>query len=498
MGTYDAMWRELFAIEGQSQISLQAQLRSVVVRGVLERRLAPGASLPSSRRLSGILGISRNTVTLAYQALAEEGFLVASPRVGYAIHANALKNCAEAAGIAGTQAGSRPNWERRICRSWSSARHVAKPSDWFSYRYPFVYGQFDATLFPNTQWREVSQLAFRPAAVRHWAGDHAENDDPILVAQIQQQLLPRRGIWVSPDQIMVTLGAQQALYLIAAVLMQRGVTVGVEEPCYPDARNIFSAFKSRLVHLPLDEFGLRPSAAMRKCDYVLVTPSHQNPTTISMPIGRRSELLAAATKYDFVLLEDDYDGELMFSGNANPAIKSLDPNGRVIYIGSLSKTVAPGFRVGYVVAEPELINELRAIRRLSIRHPAANNQRAIGLFMALGYHHGLLKKLIKVYGERAEILSASLREFLPSVSFREPSGGSSLWAAAPRGIRMDEVARKAAERSLLFDAGDIFFAASGSPENFFRLGFSSIPTSDIRAGVAMLAEVLKESSGGRA
>jgi GntR family transcriptional regulator/MocR family aminotransferase len=325
----------------------------------------------------------------------------------------------------------------------------------------------------------VSQLAFRPAAVRHWAGDHAEADDPILIAQIQQQLLPRRGIWVAPNQIMVTLGAQQALYLIAAVLMQRGVTVGVEEPCYPDARSIFTAFKSRLVHLPLDEFGLRPSAAMRKCDYVFVTPSHQNPTTISMPIGRRAELLAAAAKHDFVLLEDDYDGELMFSGNANPAIRSLDPNGRVIYIGSLSKTFAPGFRVGYVVAEPRLIHEMRAMRRLSIRHPAANNQRAIGLFLALGYHHGLLKKLIKVYGERAEILSASLRQYLPSVAFREPYGGSALWAAAPRGTRMDEVARKAASHGVLFDPGEVFFAATASADNYFRLGFSSISTGDI-------------------
>ena len=491
MSLYEAMWRELFSVEARSQISLQAQLRSVIVRSVLERRLAPGASLPSSRKLAEILGISRNTVTLAYQNLTEEGFLQSIPRVGFVIHANALRNCAEAVKIADPQPGSGPDWNRRIKKRWSLARHVGKPADWHSYRYPFVYGQFDANVFPSAQWREVNQLAFRPAALRHWAGDHAETDDPILIAQIQQQLLPRRGIWVSPDQIMVTLGAQQALYLIAAILVQRGVTVGVEEPCYPDARNIFAGFGARLIHLPLDEFGLRPSAAMRKCDYVLVAPSHQNPTTISMPPGRRAELLDAATKHNFVLLEDDYDGELMFTGSANPAIKSLDPKGRVIYIGSLSKTVAPGFRVGYVVAEPELIKELRAIRRYSIRHPAGNNQRSIGLFLALGYHHGLLKKLIKLYGERAEVLSKSLRELMPEVTFREPHGGSSLWASAPPDISMDELGKIAAEHSLLLDPGSVFFAKGGN-ENSFRLGFSSIPTRDIRDGIALLARLLRD------
>jgi GntR family transcriptional regulator/MocR family aminotransferase len=496
MSLYEAMWKELFSIEARSQISLQAQLRSVVVRSVLERRLAPGASLPSSRKLAEILGISRNTVTLAYQNLSEEGFLHSMPRVGFVIHANALRNCAEAVKLTDPQPGSGPDWDRRIKKRWSLAPHVAKPSDWRSYRYPFIYGQFDANLFPSAQWREVNQLAFRPAALWHWAGDHAETDDPILIAQIQQQLLPRRGIWVAPDQIMVTLGAQQALYLIAAVLVQQGVTVGVEEPCYPDARNIFAGFGARLVHLPPDEFGLRPSAAMRKCDYVLVAPSHQNPTTISMPPGRRAELLDAATTYNFVLFEDDYDGELMFTGNANPAIKSLDPNGRVIYIGSLSKTVAPGFRVGYVVAEPALIKELRAIRRHSIRHPAANNQRSIGLFLALGYHHGLLKKLIKLYGERAEILSYSLREFLPEVTFRVPQGGYSLWATAPSGVSMDEVAKAAAENSLLLDPGGVFFAKGGH-ENSFRLGFSSIPTQDIRDGIALLARLLNDRKPAR-
>lgn len=178
--------------------------------------------------------------------------------------------------------------------------------------------------------------------ISEWAQDMILRDDDSLVQQIRTRVLPRRGVWANDDEIVITVGTQQALYLLADLLVSADTPVGMENPGYPDARNIFSSRSGRIVDLKVDEGGLVVDAALGACDYVYVTPSHQCPTTVTMPLERREALLRMADEADFILIEDDYESENRAEGEAIPALKSLDRSGRVIYIGSLSKTLAPG------------------------------------------------------------------------------------------------------------------------------------------------------------
>jgi GntR family transcriptional regulator/MocR family aminotransferase len=194
------------------------------------------------------------------------------------------------------------------------------------------------------------------------------------------------------------------------------------------------------------------------------------------------------------LIEDDYEIELGFDGRVQPALKSLDRSGRVIYVSSLSKTLVPGIRLGYIVASRELIRELRALRRLMLRHPAANNERSVGLFLAMGYHDALLRRLKQTYAERAPAVAAALATHLPDVEFRTVAGASSFWLRFPDGVDTRAVVVAAERRGVLIERGDVFFAASNPPRNYARLGFASIATERIEAGLATLAAAYADAS----
>jgi GntR family transcriptional regulator/MocR family aminotransferase len=330
------------------------------------------------------------------------------------------------------------------------------------------------------------------AEIRGWAGDRIDGDDPLLIEQIQTRLTARRGVFATPDEILVTVGAQHALFVLATLLVGPATRVGVEDPGYPDARNIFAARTAHVMPLPVDSQGLAVSGALHECDYVFVTPSHQCPTNVTMPLARREALLAFAEARDRVLIEDDYEAEIGLEGRAQPALKSLDRAGRVVYVGSLSKTLAPGIRIGFIVASPALIREARALRRLMLRHPAANNDRSAALFLAMGYHDSLLRRMRQSHAERFGVMTAALRRHLPEARFAAVAGASSFWLEFPGGIDTRRLAAVAARRGVLIEPGDVFFAATPAPHHFARLGFASIATERIEPGLAELAAACRE------
>ncbi|VVE65423.1 2-aminoadipate aminotransferase [Pandoraea captiosa] len=502
-----AMWNQLFSVSARAGMSLQSQIRQMLVSAILDERLMRGAAVPSSRELAEGLGVARNTVVLAYQQLVDEGYLIARERRGYFVNGDILAPRVGTQGAPKTAVGaepeatgtiapldpSTPDWEGRYVVRPSAQRNIVKPIDWQQYQYPFIYGQFDPTMFPTADWRECCQKALTVMEIRDWAPDMIARDDETLIQQIRTRVLPRRGVWADADEIVLTNGAQQALYLLADLLVGARTTVGVEDPGYPDARNIFAIRTPKLIGLPVDEYGLPVDDRLSQCDYVYVTPSHQCPTTTTMPLAHREALLRRAETDDFVLIEDDYESENSYSDIPIPALKSLDRSDRVIYIGSLSKSFAPGLRLGYIVAPAALVNELRALRRLMIRHPSAFIQRSFSMFLALGHHDALLRRLADTYAKRAEILSEALRTHLPEVSFVRVKGGASCWVQGPPQLNANVLAARAKSRGILIEPGDVFFMGDAPPRNMFRLGFSSIRLEHIEAGVMALAEVMRET-----
>jgi GntR family transcriptional regulator / MocR family aminotransferase len=369
-------------------------------------------------------------------------------------------------------------------------RNIRKPDDWQQQPYPFIYGQFDATLFPYRDWRRCVLESLEARAVRRWAPDRIDRDEEALVEQVHQRLLPARGIWVERDEILITSGAQQATFLLSELLIGASTRVGIETPGYPDARNGF-ALRTRHLHaLRVDADGLVPSPALARCDYVYVTPSHQCPTTVTMSLERRNALLARAERDDFIVIEDDHESELNFSGNPTPALKSLDTAQRVLYLGSLSKTLAHGLRLGFVVAPVELIRELRALRRLMMRHVCTNNQQAAASFIAHGFQEAYVRRLNIVYRERASALREALARHAPQLDPMPARGGSALWVTGPAGLDTGTLAERLYPQGVIVEPGAVFYPAAKAPLNRMRIGYSSIAADRIDAGVRLIAREL--------
>ena len=482
------IWAKLFPQFSSSSATLQGRVKEMMVHSILMGLVPAGAKVPPSRALATALGLSRNTVSLALQMLVDKGFLIALSRSGLVVNGDILLGQAvQSSPQAATQTGMQ--WDKRFVSHLEGQRNIIKPANWQDYPYPFIYGQFDASLVPLKEWRACAHQALFVPAVKKWAQDHINRDSEALLDQIQHRLLPARGIMARRDEILVTAGAQMACYLLANVLLDRKTVVGIEDPGYPDARNNFLLRSDHVKALPIDPDGLMPSRAMGQCAYVYVTPSHQCPTTVTMPLARRQEILALAKKRDVVLFEDDHESELNFSGRPLPALKSLDTDGRVIYLGSLSKTLAHGLRIGYIVAPAELIRELRALRRLIIRHTPANNAHTASLFIAQGHHDAFIRKLNVTYRERRALLTSAFSKYLPQFQVMPSQGGSGAWIKGPDGLNTQTLAENCAARGVLIEPGDIFFKRSSAvSQSHLRLGYAAIPGSLIDAGVQELAK----------
>ena len=484
----------IFHIKRSEFSTLQGQIREFLVSAILEGRLDAREPLPSTRKMARTLQVSRNTVVLAYQALVDDGYLVPRSRSGFYVSDKIMAGASAAAPANTTAGGDRIAWAHRFRVRPSAQENISKPLDWQAYDYPFIYGQVDHELFPIAEWRECSRQALGKRWFGSWTNDTWEHDDPLLIEQIRRRLLPRRGIHVADDQILVTLGAQNALYITTSLLVSERTTVAIEEPGFPDVRNNCRLRTDRIVPVEVDGCGLPVTERLDGADVVFLTPSHQFPTTVTMPMERRTQILEKASKKDFVIVEDDYEFETNYVGEPAPALKSMDAEDRVIYIGSLSKSLFPGLRLGFVVGPPEFIAEARALRRLMVRHAPNNNQRTAALFLKLGHHDALINRLHRIYRERWQTMGRALEAHMPGASRMPSFGGTAYWVAGPAGLDCEALAQAAARRGVLIEPGRIHFGAGDAPRNHFRLGFSSIPEERIEPGIAILSDVVRAQS----
>lgn len=480
---------QLFHLSPTSNATLQTQVREMLVAAILDGHIPGGNLVPSPRKLAQQLGVARATVIYAYEQLTDEGYLVARERSGYYV-SDDITECKQRPE---PQPDDRSNesidWASRLKFRPSAQRNIVKPDNWHKYSYPFIYGQPEARLFPTADWRECCRQALGVSEIREWTRDHVDIDDSTLIEQIRVRVLPRRGVWAEPEQILITVGAQHALYLLASLLLS-GKTVGVENPGYPDARNIFAWQSAEVVGLPVDEQGLVLNDQLAGCDYLYVTPESQSPTTVTLSLQRRLELLQRAAETDMVIIEDDYESGMYYEGESVPALKSYDSAGRVLYVGSLSKTLAPGMRLGYLVGPEELIYEARTLRRLMMRHAPTNNEHAMALFLARGHYDSLVRRLHRTYKERWQALEDALSRHLPDTHRIHNCNGTAFWIQGKTSLDCRQLQRLAAQHEILIEPGDVYFMQQPPPLNYFRLGFSAIPTDSIEPGIRKLAELV--------
>jgi len=475
---------ETFFLDPDAAGTLQARIQAMVAQGILSGRFRPGERMPSSRALARHLGVSRMTVTLAYTDLVADDYLIARGRSGYFVSDTAP----QPSGHVPAPREDRVDWQHALQPIPVPAPRVERPADWRRYRFPFIYGQTDPTLFDHANWRLCALRALGQRDFDAMTADHYERDDPRLVDFIARHSLPRRGILAGPDEILVTMGAQNALWLTAQVLLGPDRRALIEDPAYPPLREILHQSGARVRPVPVDAQGL-PVEELPLADVAFVTPSHHCPTSATLPLARRRALLDHAARHDMLVVEDDYEFEMSFLGPPAPALKSLDRDGRVIHVGSFSKSLFPGLRLGYLVGSKPFIDAARALRSTTLRHPPGQIQRTAAYFLELGHYDALIKRMGRAYRRRREVMDAAVAHRGLDVAGRGSFGGSSLWMRAP-GLDAAALAADLRDRSVLIEPGAPFFAEPAQGRETYRLAYSSIPEDRIAEGVARIAAAI--------
>ena len=475
---------EAFLREPGASGTLQQQIREQVAAGVLSGRFRPGDRMPSCRALARHLGVARITVTLAYAELVAGDYLAARDRSGYFVSESAP------APLGRTEAAQADpvDWDRAIVPLDVARTGPIRPTDWRRYRYPFIYGQADAELFDYQNWRLCALRALGLRDFEALTADRYESDDPMLVDFVVRHILPRRGIAARPEEVLLTLGAQNALWITVELLLTPERTAAMEEPGYPGLRAILAAGGCRRTGIPIDADGLIVEDVPADVDVVYCTPGRHCPTNAPMSERRRGLLLERAATEGFVIVEDDYEIALPGDGTS-PALKAMGGAGGVVHVGSFSKALFPGLRLGYLVAPEPFIRKARALRGLALRHPPGHIQRTVAYFLSLGHYDAQLARIGRAYRSRRAAMSEAI-EANGLARASDADGGSSFWMRAPEGVDADSLAEELRARDVLIEPGGVFFDPEMPDRRHYRLAYSSIPVERIGEGIARLASVI--------
>ncbi|HEY2242323.1 MAG TPA: PLP-dependent aminotransferase family protein [Streptosporangiaceae bacterium] len=468
-----------FFLDPESGKPLTGQLYEQLRLAITKGRLLPGDQLVPSRQLADELGVSRHTVTTAYGRLVAEGYAEGRAGGGSMV-ATAWPAPAPAADVADALRPS-PRFA-----GWSP--YFRRPS--YGFRVDLRPGLSDPALFPAAMWRR------RVAAAVD--AEHREYGDPAgrirLRRAIAGWVARSRSVAAGEDSVVITSGTQHAIDLVARVLLEPGDVVAVEDPGYVPARRLFSAIGAQVAGVPVDDQGLIVELLPDSARIVYVTPSHQFPlgTTMSMP--RRRALLRWAQQHDAAVIEDDYDTEFRYVDRPLEPLQALDTNGRVVYVGSFSKTFSPAVRLGFAVVPRPLVEPIIALRQLIDWHPPIAMQTALAGFIEDGLLDKHIRRSRRVYAERHRILTAALAGPLAGqLTARTSNAGLHVAALLREGLGEKEVLRAAARHGIA-TAGlhDCYHALPARPG--LLIGFGAVSTAELPAALRMLDRALASQS----
>lgn len=470
-------------------MGLRDQLVSEISRLLFEGLITGGTKLPSCRGLARDLGVSINTVVAAYQVLEEQRLIKSRARSGFYACENTgklsrLEGDVDPGGARSAQVSTRLNHLRRT----DGLRTISRPHNWYDYKFPFVCNQVGEAQFPVVQWRECTRRALNRRDLRIWSSDHSYEDSPDLVRQVNQRILPRRGIAARKGDTLITLGSQNGLYITSQLFGGHNRVAVMEDPGYPDARKILQTSFGSVKFQPIDKEGMIVDERLKGVDLVVTTPNRQLPTTVTMSENRRRELLTAAEEYDFFIIEDDYECDVDYRRHTPLPLRARDETGRVVYLGSLSKGLSPGLRLGYMVGPTEFIRAARDYRGIVLRHPPMILQHTTAEFISLGYYDGLLQRLHKEHEAAWEQADAAIHQHLPDFRRFGDYGGTVFVLGDPQSkLCAQEIARKSLEYGVIVEPIWPCFHNRDAGKCLFRLGVSSIKRSHIDEGIQALA-----------
>ena len=504
-------------LDPEAPTPMYRQVYEGLREAILSGRLARGARLPSSRALAADLGVARNTVLAAFDQLRSEGYL--QGRRGGGTRAREVipdalvtvrdaprrdRSPATSRGSRSVQSASRatasPSPERprlsergrTLVTSGATLIRAAGP------HVPFELGVPAHDAFPRRLWGQLTGRRWRRGDVD--LGELEPAGEASLRAAIAEYLATARGVRCTADQVFVLNGAQQALHLVAQLLLDPGDRVWIEEPGYVGARVAFESAGARLVPVPVDDDGLDVAGGVRlsrDARLAYVTPSHQFPLGVVMSASRRLQLLGWARENGAWIIEDDYDSEFRYTGRPLPCMQGLEADrsdgspSRVLYVGTFSKTLVSGLRIGYMVVPDALIDAFRAARSTVDRHTPTIYQQVLADFIGEGHYFRHIRHVRNLCGERqAALVDAAATRLDGLLRIHADPAGLHLLGRLSPGIRDTDAQRAAMARGIRSWALSGFYLGERPKEQAMVRGYGGFDAAEIRTGVGVLGEVL--------
>lgn len=471
---------------------IQQFLREQIKAGAL----LPETRLPATRQLASSLGVSRMTAINAYAELEAEGLVYSRLGSGTFVAPPLVELPEPSAEHLSND--DWPMWQQDLLnRTWLPSRsEMDQFRDAAAGSEPISFGKgLGATeLFPVDDLRKVLQAVLRRDGSK--ALDYGDRAGyPPLRATIAQ-ILTSQGIPAHPDQVLVTSGSHQVLAMVAWLLLRPDDVVLVESPTYAGAIDVFRAMNVRLLGIPVDEQGMQVEQVedalhTARPRLIYTIPTFHNPTGVSLSGPRRRRLVALASRYGIPILEDDFAGDLRYEGRAQPALRTLDPGGYVIYVSTFSKILMPALRVGFLVASGPVFEQLLAYKRFSDLATSNLMQRALEAYITVGRYQTHLRRACREYRRRRDAMLAALTHHAPAgTQWVTPQGGLFLWLQLPDGLSANELYPVALKEGVSFAPGSLFFPGQRD-QPYLRLNFVSHSPDIIEEGIRRLSRAIE-------
>jgi GntR family transcriptional regulator/MocR family aminotransferase len=480
----------LIRLDPRHRGGLQRQIYASIQRAILDGVVGPGTRLPSSRALADDLDVSRTTTLLAVQQLQAEGYLTGRRGSGIFVAEEVPDDLLRRRTAQPAGRPKHPNLSRRgaaLVGAPQGAHRLAGPPR------PFRIGTPGVDLFPVALWWRLASRRLRSITPTQ-----LDYGDPAGLRALREAIAGHvqaaRGTRFSADQVLIVAGAQQGLELISRVLLDPGDRVWMEEPGYPGARSALLGAGARILPVPVDAEGLTVQTGARGAGdarLAYVTPSHQYPLGVPMSLPRRLALLGWASRAGAWVVEDDYDSEFRYGARPVPCLHGLDVDGRVIYVGSFSKTLFPALRLGFLIVPPDLQGGLVAARAAADQHPPVLDQAVLADFIGEGHFARHLRRMRVAYRERLEAITAAAARYCGEALRLRPTRTGLHTIADLAGADAARVSREAAGRGVEATPLAAYFARGGPRVNALVLGFAAVRPEAARRGMERLAAAIE-------
>lgn len=487
-----ATWTFHFSVDSSSSTPLFVQIAQAIIADVRRGRLRPGDQLPGTRTLAHSLGVHRNTILSAYQELAVEGWIQTSRARGTFVSRDlpVAKPRLLSSSTLRDAVPLQPKYDVRSAPELYRANQAHAPGS-----LSLAGGLPDVRLLPAVELARAYRRVLRARGSSLLSYGDLQGH-PLLRAALAEMLSATRAVAATPETLIVTRGSQMALYLVAKALVRPGDLVIVEDPGYRPAWEAFRLAGARLLPLSVDRAGANINELVKIANRepvraVYLTPHHQYPTTVTLSAARRLELLHLATKHRIAVIEDDYDHEFHYEARPILPLASTDATGSVIYIGTLSKVLAPGLRIGYVVGPRPLIEALVSYRSFVDLQGDLAVEAAVADLLESGEVQRHIRRARRIYLKRRDLMMNHLKKELgTALTFEPPTGGIALWARVAPEIDLPAWEQQGQKAGVIFQTGRRF-AFDDPTLRCVRLGFALRSEAEIGEALRRMARALK-------